>query len=138
VADEFARLNRSFNNMVGTLESQVGQIQHSEARYRALFQDSHCVMLLIDPVDGAILDANQAAAKYYGWSREVLTGMNIFQINTLTRNRSAPKCSVPARSMKSISASGIGEPTAPCAMSNRSAGLSRSVSGRCSTPSCTT
>ena len=46
--------------------------------------DSHCVMLLIDQVDGAILDANQAAAKYYGWSREVLTGMNIFQINTLT------------------------------------------------------
>ena len=77
VADEFARLNRSFNNMVGTLESQVGQIQHSEARYRALFQDSHCVMLLIDPVDGAILDANQAAAKYYGWSRDVLTGMNM-------------------------------------------------------------
>jgi PAS domain S-box-containing protein len=84
VADEFARLNRSFNNMVGTLESQVGQIQQSEARYRALFLGSHCVMLLIDPVDGAILDANQAAAKYYGWSREVLTGMNIFQINALT------------------------------------------------------
>ena len=83
VADEFARLNRSFNNMVGTLESQVGQIQQSEARYRALFQDSHCVMLLIDPADGTILDANQAAAKYYGWSREVLTGMNISRINVL-------------------------------------------------------
>jgi methyl-accepting chemotaxis protein len=38
VADEFARLNRSFNNMVGTLESQVDQIQQSEARYRALFR----------------------------------------------------------------------------------------------------
>jgi PAS domain S-box-containing protein len=40
-------------------------------------------MLIIDPADGTILDANQAAAKYYGWSREVLTGMNIFQINVL-------------------------------------------------------
>jgi PAS domain S-box-containing protein len=51
--------------------------------YRALFDNSHTMMLIIDPADGAIVDANAQAAKYYGWPRETLLGMRIMQINTL-------------------------------------------------------
>ena len=40
-------------------------------------------MLLIDPTSGQIIDANQAAAGYYGYARERLLGMAIQQINTL-------------------------------------------------------
>lgn len=39
----------------------------SEGRYRALFENNHAAMLLIDPADGSIVDANPAAAEYYGW-----------------------------------------------------------------------
>jgi PAS domain S-box-containing protein len=41
-------------------------------------------MLVIDPQDGRIFDANPAASKYYGWRREELLGMHINDINTLT------------------------------------------------------
>ncbi len=40
-------------------------------------------MLLIDPEDGIILDANPAAADYYGWARAELTRMTLSDINTL-------------------------------------------------------
>ncbi|MDI6746521.1 MAG: PAS domain S-box protein, partial [Rhodocyclaceae bacterium] len=59
-------------------------LQESEARYHSLFDNSHTVMLLIDPADGAIVAANPAAAAYYGWTAEQLQGMRISQINTLT------------------------------------------------------
>ncbi len=55
----------------------------SEGRYRSLFQDNASPMLLIDPGDGRIVDANAAAAAFYGWSRRRLRSMCIQDINTL-------------------------------------------------------
>lgn len=49
-----------------------------------LFQNSHAVMLIIEPDTGEIVDANLAAADYYGWSRQNLMRMNIADINTLS------------------------------------------------------
>ena len=60
-------------------------LRESEGRYRSLFENNRSVMLLVDPESGAILDANQAAAAYYGWSRERIRAMNIYAINTATR-----------------------------------------------------
>lgn len=40
-------------------------------------------MLLIDPENGYIVDANPAACSFYGHSRKVLTSMKITDINTL-------------------------------------------------------
>ena len=45
-----------------------------------LFDGSHGVMLLIDPESGAIVDANQKACSFYGYSRESLLGLNISDI----------------------------------------------------------
>ncbi len=42
-------------------------------------------MLLIDPENGAILDANAAACHFYGYEGKELNNMNINQINTLSR-----------------------------------------------------
>ncbi len=41
-------------------------------------------MLIIDPDTANIVDANRAAASFYGWSIEELRKMNISQINTLS------------------------------------------------------
>ena len=57
----------------------------SEQRYRALFENNHCVMLLIDPETAAIVDANPAACAYYGYTVETITNMQITDINTLSR-----------------------------------------------------
>jgi PAS domain S-box-containing protein len=40
-------------------------------------------MWILDPNTGQILDANQAAAQFYGWSIDQLKQMRIHQINTL-------------------------------------------------------
>ena len=55
----------------------------SEEKFRRLFEDHLAVKLLIDPSDGAIVDANKSASVYYGWTREELKGMKISQINML-------------------------------------------------------
>jgi len=59
------------------------ELRESENRYRTIFQSSQAVILLIDPEDGSLLDANPAAVKFYGWTREELLNMKISQINTL-------------------------------------------------------
>ncbi|MCX8026441.1 MAG: PAS domain S-box protein [Thermodesulfovibrionales bacterium] len=62
----------------------IKKILESEEIFRSLFQNNHAVMLVIDPSDGSIIDANPAACRYYGWSREQLLTMNIANINILS------------------------------------------------------
>ncbi len=69
-----------------TFERTLAELARSEARLRTLFENSHAIMLVIDPSDGAIVDANPAATAFYGWSLDELRRMRIDQINTLTRD----------------------------------------------------
>ncbi len=59
------------------------QLRESEELFRHLFQHHAAIKLIIDPDTGNILDANEAAVNYYGWSREELTHMKAQEINTL-------------------------------------------------------
>ena len=61
-------------------------LRESEDRYRSLFENNHAVMLLIDPDDGHIVDANPAAEAFYGWTRQQLRSMNIAEINMLSES----------------------------------------------------
>jgi PAS domain S-box-containing protein len=60
--------------------------RESEQRFRELFERHGSVMLLIDPDSLAILDANDAAACFYGFSREQLRGMPLTRINIAERD----------------------------------------------------
>jgi two-component system, cell cycle sensor histidine kinase and response regulator CckA len=42
-------------------------LRNSEARFRSMFETHDAIMLLVDPETGTILDANQAAQRYYGY-----------------------------------------------------------------------
>jgi PAS domain S-box-containing protein len=55
----------------------------SEERFRLMFERHLAIKLVLDPDTGSILDANEAAAQFYGWSVEQLKQMHIHQINTL-------------------------------------------------------
>jgi PAS domain S-box-containing protein len=66
----------------GMVEEELHQ---SEVRYRSLFENKYTIMLIIDPGDGAIIDANPAAVNFYGWERDELCRMNIKQINMLSK-----------------------------------------------------
>ncbi len=59
------------------------KLAKSETRFRNIFHTHSAVKLIIDPIDGAILDANMAAAKFYGWSIDELRSMKIGEINSL-------------------------------------------------------
>ena len=59
------------------------ELLESQKRYGAIFQGSRVVMLLIDPEDGSIVDANPSACEFYGYDHALFTRMKIWEINTL-------------------------------------------------------
>ncbi len=65
------------------LERATNELVESEARYRSLFENHHTIMLITDPIDGSIIDANPAAETFYGWDRATMKTMRISDINTL-------------------------------------------------------
>ncbi len=62
-------------------------LRENEVRYRNLFENNHSVMLLIDPENADIIDANPAAIGYYGWRLEELVSKKITDINMLTQDQ---------------------------------------------------
>jgi PAS domain S-box-containing protein len=61
-------------------------LRESEARFRSLFESHHAVMLLLEPESGAIVDANPAAARFYGYGRERLRRMEVGDLNPRSRS----------------------------------------------------
>lgn len=59
-------------------------LEESNTTYHGLFQNNQVPMLLINPENRTIRDANPAACHFYGWSREQLMDMNISQISTIS------------------------------------------------------
>lgn len=59
-------------------------LQKSERGYKNLFENHSAVKMLIDPISGAIVDANFAAESFYGYSRKQLKQMNIQDIVLLS------------------------------------------------------
>lgn len=54
-------------------------------RFRNIFETHDAVMLLIESNSGSIIDANDSALKFYGYSHRELSNMNINSINMLSR-----------------------------------------------------
>lgn len=59
------------------------KLRESEERYHSLFENSHAVMIIIDPESLTVVEANQAACDFYGWTKEALLGQKITVYNTL-------------------------------------------------------
>lgn len=59
-------------------------LRQSEERYRQMFQGNSAIRLLIDPEDGSIIEANDAACRFYGYSQQEIVTKRIHDINTLT------------------------------------------------------
>ncbi len=82
--------NPTGGHFVGTLEDITErkvaeeQLRASESKFRALFENDHAIMMIVDPKTSQIIDANPAASKFYGWSRDELHSKKISDINTLS------------------------------------------------------
>lgn len=58
------------------------RITQNENRYHQMFHENQAIKLVIDPETGRILEANQAAVDYYGYTARKLVSMRIQDINT--------------------------------------------------------
>jgi len=73
------KLARSLTERDTIMES----LRKSEERFRNMFEHNNAIMLLIEPNSGIIVDANVAAANFYGYTREKLRNLNIEELNQL-------------------------------------------------------
>lgn len=80
---EHGRLWLSIHEDITDRKRQEDALRESEARFRAIFYEDQSVKLLIDPETGQIVDANEAALHFYGYSYAQLTAMRIHAINVL-------------------------------------------------------
>jgi len=62
-------------------------LKTSESRYRQMFESNMAIKLVIDPDNFRIEDANPAAAQFYGYSIDQLKGMDLGQINILSKDK---------------------------------------------------
>jgi len=60
------------------------ELRKSEERFKTLFNSHSAIQAILDPDTGKILDVNQKASDWYGWSVEELKQMYTRDINTLT------------------------------------------------------
>ncbi len=87
IKEHIKRLGPAIKNALKQKEIRINSmrmqkmLEESEEKFRSLFQNHAAVKLIIDPDSGNIIDANPAAARFYGWSVEELKNMNISQIN---------------------------------------------------------
>ncbi|XCN71201.1 MAG: PAS domain S-box protein [Candidatus Electrothrix aestuarii] len=83
VENEISGIVMSSHDITG-LKINQELLRESEQRYRQTFETNMAVKLIIDPTDGSIIEANQAAASYYGYTVEELVALRITDINQLT------------------------------------------------------
>ena len=70
----------SFTAHQNPIEKTLGE---SEELFRLMFMQHEAIMLLIEPKTGRIVDANNKATEFYGYSRPELISMKIQEINCL-------------------------------------------------------
>ncbi|HEX7421202.1 MAG TPA: PAS domain S-box protein, partial [Thermoanaerobaculia bacterium] len=109
--DESRRLSeRDKDVLVFVAQNVAGVIEHkrredalreSERRYRQMFENNRAVQLLLDPASGAIVDANMAACDFYGYAREDLINMRIWDINVLGSEKVRSEMSIAAAQERS-------------------------------------
>jgi diguanylate cyclase (GGDEF)-like protein/PAS domain S-box-containing protein len=61
----------------------IEALEEREGRLRSVFEQNGSIMLMVEPDSGEIVDANHAAAAFYGYTQRQLIGMNIDRINAL-------------------------------------------------------
>ena len=64
----------------------ANDLGRQDALLRAMFEGHSAAMLLVNPDDGRIVRANQAAARYYGYALSELQTLSIYSINQLPRD----------------------------------------------------
>jgi PAS domain S-box-containing protein len=68
---------------INDLKQAEQALKESEARFKNMFEGHSSIMLLVEPESGMIIGANEASARFYGYSKPELLAMRIDEINIL-------------------------------------------------------
>jgi PAS domain S-box-containing protein len=63
----------------------MSTLEDNTLHYQLMFSENMTVMLIVDPVDGTIIDASLGACQYYGYSLSEITAMRIFDVNIMSK-----------------------------------------------------
>ncbi len=74
---EVADLGEDINALITSLKHEWAERERAQQNYLRLFEGSPLPTLIVDPITGKFLEANDAAAVAFGYSREELTGLAI-------------------------------------------------------------
>jgi len=67
------------------MRSQI-RMRESLELFSRIFEEAFAVMLLIDPHTGSIVEANAKACEFYGYNRNELKSLKVWDINTLSED----------------------------------------------------
>jgi diguanylate cyclase (GGDEF)-like protein/hemerythrin-like metal-binding protein/PAS domain S-box-containing protein len=79
---EYERFVTIFNVVTKAKEAEAA-LKQSEERLRNLIDQNHAMILQVDSRSGRVLDANAAALRFYGWSREQIRALSIHDIRAI-------------------------------------------------------
>ncbi|MBU1217452.1 EAL domain-containing protein [bacterium] len=82
--DEVSNVVKAFRVMQSSLNQYVIDIEKAKKRYETLFKNNKAVELIINPNTQEIVDFNQAALDFYGYSADEMKKLLISDINTLS------------------------------------------------------
>jgi PAS domain S-box-containing protein len=77
---QVADLGEDINHLITTLDRELTERENVQQTYIRLFEGSPLAILFVDPSTGNFLEANDAAATLFGYSREALVGMTIADV----------------------------------------------------------
>ena len=80
-AFEAARLLNRAQEEIRERQKVQDALENSQKEYRGLFENAHDAILILDPCDQKILEANSRACEIYGYSREDFVGRSITKIS---------------------------------------------------------
>ncbi|MCB0153187.1 MAG: PAS domain S-box protein [Anaerolineae bacterium] len=78
--DLFTELAKIIHLRSTQLRSQAA-LQASEGRYRQIFETNQAMKMVVNPADGRIVEANQAAVRFYGYDYAILTQMRVADLD---------------------------------------------------------
>ncbi len=81
---QLQQINHELIQEITERKQAEATLRESEARYRQIFETNLAVKLIINPADGRIIAANEAACQFYGYSVQTLTSLQITDINILS------------------------------------------------------
>ena len=60
-------------------------MRESKKKFQSLFYENNSIMFVVDPKNGNIVDANEAACKFYGYSTSKIKTLNLNDISALSK-----------------------------------------------------